>query len=76
MGAELMDKKNLQRADEIAQNGIQLIISGKVRDHKLGNSARIHTGEVEIEEYQTYRDFLSSKKCRIVCELTGSDCYE
>lgn len=76
MGAGLMDKKNLQRADEIAQNGMKLIESGKVRDHKLGNSARVHTGEVERAEYQTYRDFLPSKNCRIVCELTGSGWYE
>jgi len=76
MGAEMRDKKNLQRADEIAQNGIRLIESGKVRDHKLGNSARVHTGEVERAEYQTYRDFLPSKNCRIVCELTGSGYYE
>ena len=53
-----------------------LIESGKVRNHKLGNSSRIHTGEVEKKEYQNYRDFLPGKNCCMVYELTGSDRYE
>ena len=73
-----MDTFKAQRisANEIAKNGIALISSGKVRNHKLGNSARIHTGAAEIKEYQTYRDFLPSKNCCMVYELTGSDCYD
>ena len=63
-------------ANEIAKNGIALIKDGKVRNHKLGNSAQIHTGEVEKREYQIYRDFLPSKNCCMVYELTGSDYYE
>ncbi len=63
-------------ASEIADIGISLIKSGKVRNHKLGNSSRIHTGEVEKKEYQTYRDFLPSKNCCMVYDLTGSECYE
>ena len=63
-------------AKEIAKNGMTLINNGKIRNHKLGNSARIHTGEVEKREYQIYRDFLPSKNCCMVYELTGSDCYE
>lgn len=63
-------------ASEIAKNGIALINSGKIRNHKLGNSAPIHTGEAEKKEYQIYRDFLPSKNCCMVYELTGSDCYE
>lgn len=60
-------------AAEIAKTGMRLINSGKIRDHKLGNSARIHTGEVEKKEYQNYRDFLPGKNCCILYELTGSD---
>lgn len=73
-----MDTLKLQGrlASEIAQNGISLINSGKVRNHKLGNSSRIHSGEVERKEYQTYRDFLPGKNCCMLYELTGSDCYE
>ena len=63
-------------ANEIAKRGVFLITSGKVRNHKLGNSSRIHTGEVEKKEYQNYRDFLPGKNCCMVCELTGSDCYD
>ncbi len=69
-------KAQRNSASEIAKNGIALISSGKVRNHKLGNSARIHTGEAEKREYQIYRDFLPSKNCSMVYELTGSDCYE
>ena len=61
---------------EIAKNGVALISSGKVRNHKLGNSARIHTGEAEKREYHIYRDFLPGKNCAMVYELTGSDYYE
>ena len=63
-------------ASEIAKKGVALIESGKVRNHKLGNSARVHTGEAEKREYQIYRDFLPSKNCCMVYELTGSDDYE
>ena len=63
-------------AREIAQNGIRLIHAGKIRNHKLGNNSRIHTGAVEKREYQTYRDFLPSKNCCMIYELTGSDHYE
>lgn len=63
-------------AAEIALRGMALIESGKVRNHKLGNSSRIHTGEVEKKEYQNYRDFLPGKNCCMVYELTGSDRYE
>lgn len=60
-------------AQEIARNGMALIHSGKVRNHKLSNNARSHTGEVEKAEYQTYRDFLPGKNCCMVYELTGSE---
>lgn len=62
-----------QNAQEIAKNGIKLIINGKIRNHKLGNSSRIHTGEVEKKEYQTYRDFLLCKNCFMLYDLTGSE---
>ena len=63
-------------ASEIAQRGVSLISSGKVRNHKLGNSSRIHTGEAEKKEYQNYRDFLPGKNCCMIYELAGNDFYE
>lgn len=69
-------KREVAHANEIANNGFLLVKSGKIRNHKLGNSSRIHTGEVEKKEYQTYRDFLPSKNCCMVYELTGSDNYD
>lgn len=73
-----MSNQNLQAisAEQIAKKGMLLITSGKIRNHKLRNSSRIHTGEVEDREYQVYRDFLPSKNCCIVLDLRGSDFYE
>lgn len=70
------NKMQVELASEIARKGMMLISSGKIRNHKLGNSSRIHTGEVEKRESQIYRDFLPSKNCSMVYGLTGSDCYE
>lgn len=71
-----MDTNKMQTglASEIARNGMRLITSGKIRNHKLGNSARIHTGEAEKKERQIYRDFLPSRNCSMAYNLTGSDC--
>ena len=63
-------------ASEIAKNGMSWINNGKIRNHKLGNSSRIHSGEVEDREYHIYRDFLPSKNACMVYELIGSDNYE
>lgn len=63
-------------ANEIAEKGISLIMGGKIRNHKLRNSSRRHSGEVEKKEMQNYRDFLPGKNCCMVYELTGSDYYE
>lgn len=69
-----MEQEN--SAGVIAKIGMELIVNGAVRNHKLGNSAQIHTGTLELEEFHTYRDFLPSKNCCMVMELTGSDCHE
>lgn len=61
------------KANIIAENGMSMIKSGKVRNHKLGNSSPIHTGTVEKREYQTFRDFLLCKNGCMVYDLTGSD---
>ena len=56
-----MSKEQVTCANAIASAGIALVKSGKVRNHKLENSSRIHTGEVEKKEYQNYRDFFLVK---------------
>lgn len=63
-------------ANEIARDAMGWIRSGKIRNHKMGNSARIHSGEVEKKEYQNYRDFLSGKNGCMVYNLTGRGYYE
>lgn len=73
-----MGNQNLQILEsvEIAKRGMQLVNSGKIRNHKLRNCSRVHTGEVEDKECRVYRDFLPSKNCCMVLELTGSDIYD
>lgn len=46
-------KKQVISAKEIAREGILLVTRGQIRNHKLGNSARIHTGEVEKKNVRT-----------------------
>ena len=70
-----MDGGNVHTVEEIAKRGFRLVESGAVRNHKLGNDARVHTGELEEREGQIFRDFLQSKNCCIAYELTGSECY-
>lgn len=61
---------------EIARQGMELVKEGKVRNHMLGNTATVHSGTVEWEEYQQFRDFLPGKNCCMLYELTGRDDYE
>lgn len=63
-------------AKEIAREGVALIKAGKIKNHKLGNSSRVHSGEMEDRERRIYRDFLPSKNCCMILEMIGSDWYE
>ncbi len=73
-----MERKVIQAGlpGEIARNGMMQIKDGKIRNHLMSNSSRVHTGEVEKKEYQDYRDFLLGKNGCMVYELVGSECYE
>ncbi len=71
-----MAKGNIHTAREIAQNGMNLVRENKIRNHKLRNSARIHTGEMERQEVRLFRDFLPGKNGCMIYELVGSDKYE
>lgn len=73
-----MNSEGLQvrTAKEIAKEGILLLKEEKVRNHKLRNSAQIHTGDVERKECQAYRNFLPSKIACMIYNLTGSENYE
>lgn len=59
--------------EERAESNMELIKSGKVRDHKLGNSASRHTGEIEEKECSLYCDFLRTKNCDFVFALRGNE---
>ena len=63
-------------AAEIARKGMNLSLEGKVRNHKLKNSASIHTGTKERKEANTFINFLSTKNSSFVYEIRGCDCCE
>lgn len=55
--------------EKIGEDGVQMIRSGAVRNHKLANNARTHSGELEENEALLFCDFLSTKNCEIIEEL-------
>lgn len=61
---------------EAGNRNIQKIREGKIRNHKLGNNSLIHYGELEEEELGQYLNFLPTKTCALILELTGNCDYE
>lgn len=64
---------NIVTSNEIVSQAMILLSNGKVRNHKLGNSARKHSGTAETEEYHIFRNYLPTKNAYDVYHLTGSD---
>lgn len=62
-----------EQIEKIGENSVRMIRTGAVRDHKLGNNAREHTGEVEENESFLFSDFLITRNCGLVLDLRGSD---
>lgn len=62
--------------NEMANKELERIIAGRVKNHKLGNDAKIHSGEQEEKECCIYRDFLPTKNCDFILNLRGSDSYD
>ena len=58
---------------EIAKRNLQLVQEQKIRNHKLGNSAPMHSGEIEEQECERFCDFLKSRNCFFVENLRGTD---
>ena len=65
----------MMKVSEKSLSAIQRMRDGRIRNHKLGNSAREHTGEPELLEYQRFRDFLPSLNGCMVFNLIGNDNY-
>lgn len=64
--------------DEVHQIGermMQMMRLGKIRNHKLGNTAVIHHGEWEERELGLYKRFLLSKNFNHVMQLRGNGSY-
>ena len=70
------NQTRLRTAKDVAKDGLSFINNGIVRNHKLGNTARIHTGEQEREEVRVFRDFLPSRIGCMVFELEGHEIYD
>lgn len=58
---------------EMSEKNMQMIREGKIRNHKLRNTASLHYGEQEMVECYAFRDFLQTKNFSLVYELKGSD---
>ena len=71
----IMSEKNYysKETEDFANESMRQIKSGAVRNHKLKNSARIHTGEMEEVECDTFCNFLMSKNYFMVDELRGCE---
>lgn len=60
---------------QISERMMQMMKSGKIRNHKLGNTAVIHHGEWEERELGLYKGFLLSKNFNNVMQLRGNGNY-
>mgnify|MGYP000079716403 FL=1 len=71
----IMSEKNYysKETEDFANESMRQIKSGAVRNHKLKNSARIHTGEMEEVECDAFCNFLMSKNYFLVDELRGCE---
>ena len=59
--------------EERAKSNMELVKSGKVRDHKFRDHASRHTGEIEEKECSLYCDLFRTKNCDFIFALRGSD---
>lgn len=60
-----------KEAEESANRGIQKIMDGKVRNHKLRNGALVHSGELEERECNAFLEFLMTRNYFLIDELRG-----
>lgn len=59
--------------EESAKESMRQIKSGAVRNHKLKNSAQIHTGEIEENECSMFCDFLDTRNFFLINDLRGNE---
>lgn len=62
-----------KEVEESAKESMRQIREGLVRNHKLKNSALIHTGEIEERECDMFCDFLMSKNYFMIDTLRGCE---
>lgn len=65
--------ENISEAVKMTYYAMELIAQKKVRNHKLRNSAPVHTGEIEKRECKEFCEFLQTKNSDFVYNLRGSD---
>lgn len=70
---------NAGLSQEIITSGdkmVQLIKEGKVRMHIMGNSSFDRYGDIEHKETVDYGDFIKTRFCNDLMNLTGTGYYE
>lgn len=60
----------------VSRRMMQMVMNGKIRNHKIGNTASVHHGEPEEQELENYLKFLLTRNCYDVLHLYGWDNYE
>lgn len=69
-------ERSLNYSEEVntmVMHAMDLIREGKIRNHKIRNTAREHTNELEEQECNLFSEFLTTKNCDFVLNLTGCD---
>lgn len=55
-------------AIETRKLALELLLSGKVKNHKIRNATPRHSGENENIERQEYKKFIRSKNCYMILD--------
>ena len=66
----------VRTVQESSQRAMEQLQQGKIRNHKLCNSAPEHKGEFSEQELYLFLDYLPTKNFYDVLELRGSINYE
>lgn len=68
-----MENKKIVTGETIASDGMFLLKSHNVRNHKLGNNAAVHSGMIEKKELNNFKNYLPSKIAYFIYNFMGCD---
>lgn len=72
----MMNEYVSEETRQVSSKMMRMIREGKIRNHKMGNTAAVHHGDLEERELGNYLRFLSTRNCYDVIHLYGQDNYE